>query len=114
MYSASLVELHFLLAIAGTLIYVFAMWNSGIIQGLMWRTYNDSGTLSYSFIETVTAMHPYYVARAIGGLMFLTGALIGSYNIWMTIKIAERPVDDQVTDRPMPRPVAAPALQPGE
>ena len=43
MYSAALVEVHFWLAIAGTLIYVFAMWNSGIIQGLMWRTYTEDG-----------------------------------------------------------------------
>lgn len=86
MYSARLVEAHFWLALAGTIIYVFAMWNSGIIQGLMWRTYNESGTLTYSFIETVEAMHPYYIARAFGGLLFLIGASIGSYNVWMTIR----------------------------
>lgn len=62
------------------------MWNSGVLQGLMWRTYNDSGTLTYSFLDTVVAMHPYYIARAIGGLFFLTGAVVGSYNIWMTIR----------------------------
>ena len=51
MYSPRLVEVHFWFALAGTIVYVFAMWNSGIIQGLMWRTYNDGGTLAYSFIE---------------------------------------------------------------
>lgn len=86
MYSNRLVEVHFWLAMAGTLIYVFAMWNSGVIQGLMWRTYNESGTLSYSFLETMEAMIPYYVARAIGGLLFLIGACVGSYNVWMTIR----------------------------
>jgi len=86
MHSPALVEVHFWLALAGTLIYVFAMWNSGVLQGLMWRTYNDSGTLTYSFLDTVVAMHPYYIARVIGGLFFLTGALVGSYNIWMTIR----------------------------
>ena len=74
MYSPRLVEVHFWLALAGTVIYVFAMWNSGIIQGLMWRTYNESGTLAYSFVDTLVAMHPYYIARAIGGLLFLIGA----------------------------------------
>src|SRR3546814_3576296 len=44
MYSPALIEVHFWLALAGTLIYGFAMWNSGIIQGLMWRPYNESGT----------------------------------------------------------------------
>ena len=74
MYSARLVEVHFWLALSGTVIYVFAMWNSGIIQGLMWRTYNANGTLAYSFVDSLVAMHPYYIARAFGGLLFLIGA----------------------------------------
>ena len=67
MYSWRLVEVHFWLALFGTLIYVFAMWNSGITQGLMWRTYTESGTLRFSFIESLEAMHYYYIARAFGG-----------------------------------------------
>ena len=86
MYSPKLVEVHFWLALAGTIVYVFAMWNSGIIQGLMWRTYNDGGTLAYSFIDSLVAMHPYYIARAFGGLLFLAGAVVGSINVWMTIR----------------------------
>ena len=86
MYSNTLVEVHFWCAVIGTLIYVFAMWNSGIIQGLMWRTYNESGTLTYSFIESLVAMHPYYIARTVGGLFFLIGAAVGTYNIIMTIR----------------------------
>ena len=86
MYSWRLVEVHFWLALFGTLIYVFAMWNSGITQGLMWRTFTDSGTLRYSFIETVEAMHYYYIARAFGGLLFLVGASVGFYNVLMTIR----------------------------
>ena len=66
------------------------MWNSGIIQGLMWRTYNDNGTLAYSFVDSLIAMHPYYIARAIGGLLFLIGAMVGCYNIWMTIRTGSR------------------------
>jgi cytochrome c oxidase cbb3-type subunit 1 len=86
MYSPKLVEVHFWLAIAGTLIYVFAMWNSGILQGLMWRTYNPSGTLTYSFVDTLVAMRPYYIARAVGGLLFLLGTMVGAWNIWLTIR----------------------------
>ena len=100
MYSARLVEVHFWLAVAGTIIYVFAMWNSGIIQGLMWRTYNESGTLAYSFVDSLVAMRPYYIARAIGGLLFLIGAVVGCYNIWMTIRTAPRTAGETVADRP--------------
>ena len=52
------------------------MWVSGITQGLMWRAYDSLGFLQYSFIETVEAMKPYYVIRAIGGLLFVAGSLI--------------------------------------
>ena len=114
MYSGRLVEVHFWLALAGTVIYVFAMWNSGIIQGLMWRTYNESGTLAYSFVDTLVAMRPYYIARAIGGLLFLIGALVACYNIWMTIRTADQPAAQALADRPIPALAGAPALQPGE
>jgi len=111
MYSARLVEAHFWLALTGTIIYVFAMWNSGIIQGLMWRTYTDSGTLAYSFIDSLVAMHPYYIARTIGGLFFLTGAIIGAYNIAMTIRMPPLGAAD---DRSADVPVTVTAVQPGE
>jgi cytochrome c oxidase cbb3-type subunit 1 len=62
------------------------MWISGIMQGLMWRAYDNLGFLQYSFVETVAAMHPFYVIRALGGVMFLVGALIMVYNLWRTTK----------------------------
>lgn len=109
MYSWRLVEWHFWLALAGTVIYIFAMWNSGIVQGLMWRTYNEAGTLQYSFMDTVEAMHPYYIARAIGGLFFLIGAVIGCYNLWMTIRdvrgevhILDHPTDSEAGEPAVP------------
>jgi len=113
MYSPKLVEVHFWLALAGTLIYVFAMWNSGIIQGLMWRTYTESGTLAYSFTDSMIAMHPYYIARAIGGLVFLSGTLVGAYNIWMTIRQAGATRDAPERELPLPAPAPA-SLQPAE
>jgi cytochrome c oxidase cbb3-type subunit I len=88
MYSNRLIEWHFWLALSGTVTYVVAMWNSGILQGLMWRTTTDAGSLAYSFTQSMEAMQPYYVMRAIGGLLFVTGAVIGCYNIAMTIRTA--------------------------
>jgi cytochrome c oxidase cbb3-type subunit 1 len=113
MYSSALVEVHFWLAIAGAFVYVFAMWNSGIIQGLMWRTYNESGTLAYSFIDSLVAMHPYYIARAVGGLLFLTGTAVGAYNIWMTIRTAPA-AHEARAEQPVVTALAGPALEAGE
>ena len=96
MYSPFLVELHFWIALTGIIIYLVSLWNAGITQGLMWRTYNEAGSLTYSFHDSMEAMYPYYFARGIGGLMYLTGALIAFYNIIMTIRASGEPELDFV------------------
>ncbi|MCX7323087.1 MAG: cbb3-type cytochrome c oxidase subunit I, partial [Hyphomicrobiales bacterium] len=74
----------------GIVLYISAMWVSGIMQGLMWRAYTSLGFLEYSFVETTAAMHPYYVIRAMGGGLFLAGALIMAFNLWMTVRGHQR------------------------
>ena len=86
LYSETLVSWHFWLATIGIVLYAASMWVSGIMQGLMWREYDAQGFLVYSFAETVEAMHPYYVIRALGGALFLTGGLLMAFNVWKTIK----------------------------
>jgi len=85
LYSKRLVETHFWVATIGIVLYITSMWISGIMQGLMWRAINDDGTLTYSFVESVQAMHPFYIVRASGGLLFLIGMLIMAYNLSKTI-----------------------------
>jgi cytochrome c oxidase cbb3-type subunit 1 len=85
LYSTKLVNTHFWLATVGIVLYIVAMWISGISQGLMWRTYNDMGNLQYSFIDVLRASHPLYVVRALGGLLFLGGACVMAYNFYKTI-----------------------------
>ncbi|MDJ0942350.1 MAG: cytochrome-c oxidase, cbb3-type subunit I [Kiloniellales bacterium] len=104
LYSERLVSYHFWIATIGIVLYITAMWISGILQGLMWRTYDQLGFLQYSFIETVEAMHPFYVIRALGGVLFLIGALIMVYNLWRT---ARGEVRQEVR-------AAAPVAQPAE
>ena len=86
LYSLRLVNYHFWIATIGIVLYITAMWISGIMQGLMWRAYDEYGFLQYSFIETVEAMKPYYVIRAMGGVLFVLGSLIMAYNFWRTIR----------------------------
>ena len=93
LYSLRLVTWHFWLATLGIVVYAAVMWVSGIMQGLMWREYDAQGFLVYSFAETVAAMHPYYVMRAIGGAMYLAGACIMAFNIAMTILGHQREED---------------------
>ncbi|MGL3210313.1 MULTISPECIES: cytochrome-c oxidase, cbb3-type subunit I [unclassified Bradyrhizobium] len=85
LYSLKLVNWHFWISTIGIVLYISAMWVSGILQGLMWRAYTSLGFLEYSFIESVEAMHPFYIIRAAGGALFLIGALIMAVNLWMTV-----------------------------
>ncbi len=107
LYSLKLVEWHFWISTLGIVLYISSMWVAGIMQGLMWRAYNALGFLEYSFVETVEAMQPYYLVRALGGVLFLIGALIMAYNLAMTI--AGRTAAARTET---PEPGVAPALVP--
>jgi cytochrome c oxidase cbb3-type subunit I len=88
LYSLKLVNWHFWISTIGIVLYISAMWVSGLLQGLMWRAYTSLGFLEYSFVETVEAMHPFYVIRAMGGALFLAGALLMAFNLWKTVNTA--------------------------
>ena len=113
LYSLRMVNWHFWCATLGIVLYASSMWVAGITQGLMWREYGADGYLVYSFAEVVAAMHPLYLIRALGGVMYLAGAVIMVVNIWMTIAgklrreapLTETPFDAQ-RDRPI---IAQPA-----
>jgi cytochrome c oxidase cbb3-type subunit I len=100
MYSVRLIETHFWISTLGVVLYIASMWISGVMQGLMWRATNTDGTLTYSFIETVTAMHPFYVARTVGGLIFLSGMLLMAYNVWKTVTADDAAAVDAIIPEP--------------
>jgi len=109
LYSNALVEWHFWIATTGIVLYITAMWVSGIMEGLMWREYTPDGFLANSFIETVSAKHIQNVIRTVGGLMFLSGTLIMSYNLWRTIRMPSAPNSSAV-----PATTIQPQLLPAE
>ena len=86
LYSLQLVSWHFWLATIGIVLYASSMWVTGIMEGLMWREVDANGFLVNAFADTVAAKFPMYVVRGLGGVMFLTGALIMVYNLWMTVR----------------------------
>lgn len=103
MFSVKAVDLHFWLATIGIVLYISSMWIAGVMQGLMWRAFNDDGTLTYTFIETIAATKPYYVVRLLGGLLYLSGMFIMAWNTWKTL-----------TMKTAPRFEAAPAVSWGD
>lgn len=87
LYSLRLVNIHLWTSTIGIVFYISSMWVSGIMQGLMWRSYDNLGFLEYSFVETVVAMKPFYLIRGIGGVLFFIGVLIMIYNLIKTLEI---------------------------
>ena len=92
LHSTRAADAHFWLATLGIILYVIAMWVSSAQQGLMLRATNPDGTLVYpSFVETVMAIRPMYMVRALGGLMYLTGFIMMAWNLVVTAR-SGRPV----------------------
>jgi cytochrome c oxidase cbb3-type subunit 1 len=102
MWSTRLIGWHYWIATIGIVLYITAMWVSGIMQGLMWRAYDELGFLQYSFVETVAAMQPFYLIRLLGGVFFLSGGLMFAYNVWRTVR--SEPEREQVAQ---PQAIAA-------
>jgi len=86
MYSIKLIDWHFWVSTIGVVLYIASMWIAGVMQGLMWRAINDDGTLTYTFVESLSATYPYYAVRLLGGTLFFAGMLIMVYNVWRTIQ----------------------------
>lgn len=84
MYSIRAIEWHFWTSTIGTVLYITSMWAAGLMQGLMWRTFNDDGTLTYTFIEVLQRTKPYYMLRLLGGILFLSGMFIMAWNVYKT------------------------------
>jgi cytochrome c oxidase cbb3-type subunit 1 len=86
MYSVPAIEMHFWVATVGIVLYIAAMWIAGVMQGLMWRSVNPDGSLTYTFVESVKATYPFYVIRLVGGVLYLSGMLIMLWNMVMTMR----------------------------
>jgi len=99
MYSVKWIDTHFWMHTIGVVFYIVAMWIAGVMQGLMWRATNADGTLTYTFVESLSATYPYYLVRLGGGLLVLAGMVLMAVNVVKTFQMArERP----------PHPVLAP------
>ena len=111
LHSQAAADTHFWLATVGILLYTVSMWVSGVTQGLMWRATTAEGALLYpSFVETLLAIRPLYMTRAVGGTMYLVGFLLMAWNLGKTIA-AGTPVDTTVEvldPEPEPAPPAIP------
>jgi cytochrome c oxidase cbb3-type subunit 1 len=76
-WSQKLMEWHFWLSLTGFTLFFVSLTIGGLVQGSYWAL-NESNT----FINSVISQKPYYIARAVGGTMILTGQVFFIYNIF--------------------------------
>ena len=85
LHSTQLANIHFWLALAGTMLYIMSMWAAGVSQGLLWLSIDEIGELSFSFKDIMASMAPYYGLRLIAGIIFLAGTVLMAFNLFMTM-----------------------------
>ena len=100
-YSKKLMEAQFWLQTTAVVLYFTSMWIAGITQGMMWRAVDEYGNLMYSFIDTVTVLHPYYAIRTLSGVMYLVGFLMFAYNMYKTMTSSRELTEEPQFRSPM-------------
>ncbi|MEY4835144.1 MAG: Cytochrome c oxidase, cbb3-type, subunit [Bacteroidota bacterium] len=96
LYSEKLANFHFWIGTLGIILYALPMYVAGFVQSLMWKQFNEDGTLVYGqFMDTVVEIMPMYAMRAVGGVLYLVGVLVGVYNVIKTVKAGAAVTDEE-------------------
>ncbi len=101
LYSKKLAANHFWLGTLGIIFYAVPLYWAGFTQSSMWKEFTESGQLKYAFLETVTYMKPFYAMRSLGGVLYLSGALLMVYNIYKTAKAGKLVADEAAEAAPL-------------
>jgi cytochrome c oxidase cbb3-type subunit I/II len=104
LYSKKLANWHFWLGTLGILFYAVPLYWAGFMQSLMWKEFTEEGLLKYpNFLETVTQIIPMYAARSLGGVLYLTGVIMMTYNIIKTVKAGNFLANEEAEAAPLPK-----------
>jgi cytochrome c oxidase cbb3-type subunit I/II len=104
LYSKKLANVHFWIGTIGILFYAIPMYWAAVVQGLMWKEFTPEGVLKYpNFLATTLEILPMHMMRALGGALYLSGAILMTYNLVKTIKKGKLVANE---------PAEAPALEP--
>ena len=85
-YSEKLAGIHFWLILVGQLLFTVTLWIAGIAEGAMWRATNADGSLTYTFLDAMVTLYPYWKIRLAGGGLYFLGILVFAYNLVMTAR----------------------------
>ena len=102
LYSKKLASTHFWLGTIGIVLYAIPLYWAGFTQAMMWKTFTPEGQLKFQFLETVTHILPMYIARSIGGLIYISGVVLMTYNLIKTIGKGSFVADEAAEAAPFP------------
>lgn len=87
LWSVKLANWHFWLGTLGIIFYAVPLYVAGFTQGLMWKQFNPDGTLVWkNWLDTVTAIIPHFIARFVGGALYVAGAILMCINVVATVR----------------------------
>jgi len=102
LFSEKLVKTHFWIGTIGIAIYAIPMYISGFTQGMMWKQFTPEGTLQYgNFLDTTLQIIPMHQMRALGGTLYLVGAIIMAYNLFKTMAQGSLIAEEEVEAAPL-------------
>ncbi|MEN9703891.1 MAG: hypothetical protein RLZZ209_1319, partial [Bacteroidota bacterium] len=102
LYSEKLVKTHFWIGTIGIAFYAIPMYISGFTQGMMWKQFTAEGTLQYgNFLDTTLQLLPMHMMRALGGTLYLIGAILMAYNLFKTMAQGTLLADEKAEAAPL-------------
>ena len=102
LYSEKLVKTHFWIGTIGIAFYAIPMYISGFTQGMMWKQFTAEGTLQYgNFLDTTLQLLPMHMMRALGGTLYLMGAILMAYNLFKTMAQGTLLADEKAEAAPL-------------
>jgi cytochrome c oxidase cbb3-type subunit I/II len=104
LWSNAWANAHFWIGTLGIIMYALPMYVAGFVQAFMWKQFNPDGTLVYgNFLETVSEIVPMYWMRAIGGSLFILGAIMMLINVIQTVRRGTSVTDELAEAAPLKR-----------
>lgn len=100
LYSRKLASFHFWVGTLGIVFYAIPLYWAGFVQHFMWKEFTPDGVLRYpNFLETVVQIIPMYKLRAVGGAIYIIGAIVMFYNLFKTMT-AGKLVGNEMAEAP--------------
>lgn len=98
LWSKTLAQWHFALNMIGTVPFIASLWIGGFLQGMLWARWADGSSYAdfhraytnMTFLDTVAETYPWWVLRAVGGLIVLAANILFVINMYNTIMLPPR------------------------